>query len=71
MTSTDTYIKQLAESNPLREPTLRSAIQAQELPPGSRGLDAGCGIDFQACARAGGYFFPRSLCPRRRVAGNQ
>ena len=48
MTSTDTYIKQLAESNPLREPTLRSAIQALELPPGSRGLDAGCGIGFQA-----------------------
>jgi len=48
MTSTDTYIKQLAESNPLREPTLRSAIQALRLPPGSRGLDAGCGIGFQA-----------------------
>ena len=47
MTDTDIYIKQLAESNPLREPTLRSAIQALELPPGSQGLDAGCGIGLQ------------------------
>jgi SAM-dependent methyltransferase len=28
----------------LREPTIRSAIQALQLPAGSRGLDAGCGI---------------------------
>jgi demethylmenaquinone methyltransferase/2-methoxy-6-polyprenyl-1,4-benzoquinol methylase len=31
-------------SFPLREPVLRSAIEALQLPPGSRGLDAGCGI---------------------------
>jgi demethylmenaquinone methyltransferase/2-methoxy-6-polyprenyl-1,4-benzoquinol methylase len=35
-------------SNPLREPVLRSANQALELPLGSRGLDAGCGIGLQA-----------------------
>jgi demethylmenaquinone methyltransferase/2-methoxy-6-polyprenyl-1,4-benzoquinol methylase len=35
-------------SNPLREPALRSAIQALQLPSGSRGLDAGCGIGLQA-----------------------
>jgi len=35
-------------SNPLREPVLRSAIQALRLPSGSRGLDAGCGIGLQA-----------------------
>ena len=34
--------------NPLREHVLRSAIQALQLPPGSRGLDAGCGIGLQA-----------------------
>jgi len=28
----------------LREPSIRSAIQALQLPSGSRGLDAGCGI---------------------------
>lgn len=31
----------------LREPVLRSAFQALQLPPGSRGLDAGCGIGLQ------------------------
>ena len=36
------------ESNPLREPLLRSVIQALRLPKGSRGLDAGCGIGLQA-----------------------
>jgi demethylmenaquinone methyltransferase/2-methoxy-6-polyprenyl-1,4-benzoquinol methylase len=46
-TSTDLYIQNLLESNPLREPLLRSIIQTLQLPPGSRGLDAGCGIGFQ------------------------
>jgi ubiquinone/menaquinone biosynthesis C-methylase UbiE len=41
---TDTYANQLLGFNPLREPTIRSAIAALQLPPGSRGLDAGCGI---------------------------
>jgi ubiquinone/menaquinone biosynthesis C-methylase UbiE len=31
-------------SHPLREPVLRAAIEALQLPPGSRGLDVGCGI---------------------------
>ncbi len=48
MTNADTYIQRLEESNPLREPTLRSAIQALRLPEGSRGLDVGCGIGLQA-----------------------
>jgi ubiquinone/menaquinone biosynthesis C-methylase UbiE len=47
MADTDTYIKRLAVSNPLIEPTLRSAIQALQLPSGSRGLDVGCGIGLQ------------------------
>jgi demethylmenaquinone methyltransferase/2-methoxy-6-polyprenyl-1,4-benzoquinol methylase len=34
-------------ANPLREPLLRSIIRALGLPPGSRGLDAGCGIGLQ------------------------
>ncbi len=45
---TNTYIQRLAVSNPLIEPTLPSAIQALQLPSGSRGLDAGCGIGLQA-----------------------
>ena len=32
----------------MREPLIRAAIQALQLPVGSRGLDAGCGIGFQA-----------------------
>jgi ubiquinone/menaquinone biosynthesis C-methylase UbiE len=48
MSDTDAYIQRLLESNPLREPLLRSVIRALQLPPGSRGLDAGCGIGLQA-----------------------
>ncbi|MGD9346381.1 MAG: methyltransferase domain-containing protein [Candidatus Aminicenantes bacterium] len=44
MIDTATYIRQLKESSPLREPLLREIIQAWKLPPGSRGLDVGCGI---------------------------
>jgi ubiquinone/menaquinone biosynthesis C-methylase UbiE len=43
------YFVQVAYvSHPLREPVLRSAIQALQFPSGSRGLDAGCGIGLQA-----------------------
>ena len=38
----------LDASYPLREPVTRLAIQALDLPAGSRGLDAGCGIGLQA-----------------------
>jgi ubiquinone/menaquinone biosynthesis C-methylase UbiE len=48
MTDTAAYIQGLEVSNPLTEPIVRSAIQTLELPPGSRGLDAGCGIGLQA-----------------------
>ena len=47
MTGTDIYIQRLLESNPLRESLLRRIIQEQELPKGSHGLDAGCGIGLQ------------------------
>ncbi|MBA7653520.1 2-phytyl-1,4-beta-naphthoquinone methyltransferase [subsurface metagenome] len=40
----DTYAHKLHLSDFLREPVIRSAIQALQLPSGSRGLDAGCGI---------------------------
>lgn len=48
MTDANPIIQNLLEANPLREPTLRSIIQAIELPRGSHGLDAGCGIGLQA-----------------------
>jgi len=44
---TDLYIQRLAEANPLREPVLRSVVQSLQLPRGSKGLDAGCGIGLQ------------------------
>ena len=40
----DTYERKLYLSDFLREPMIRSAIQELQLPSGSRGLDAGCGI---------------------------
>ncbi len=42
------YIQKLEESNPLRESIIRSAVQTLQLPLGSKGLDAGCGIGYQA-----------------------
>jgi len=44
---TESYIQSLLVSNPLRESTIRAMIEALQLPAGSRGLDAGCGIGLQ------------------------
>ena len=44
----DEYVRLATVFNPLKEPVMRSAIQALQLPPGSRGLDAGCGAGLQA-----------------------
>ena len=40
----DAYAHMLSCADLLREPAIRSAIQALKLPSGSRGLDVGCGI---------------------------
>lgn len=48
MADTGLYIQRLLVTNPIREPLLRSIIQSLQLPFGSRGLDAGCGIGHQA-----------------------
>lgn len=48
MPDTDDYVQMAYVFNPLRERVLLSAIQALQLPSGSRGLDAGCGIGLQA-----------------------
>ena len=45
---TESYIQSLLVSNPLRESTLHAMIKALQLPKGSRGLDAGCGIGLQS-----------------------
>ncbi len=44
---TESYIQSLIVSNPLRESTLRTMIKVLQLPEGSHGLDAGCGIGLQ------------------------
>ena len=43
----ESYIQGLLVSAPLRDSTLRAMIKALQLPMGSRGLDAGCGIGLQ------------------------
>ncbi|MFC1611731.1 class I SAM-dependent methyltransferase, partial [Myxococcota bacterium] len=47
MNDTADYIAKLRVTDPLRQPLLRAAITALELPEGSSGLDAGCGIGLQ------------------------
>ena len=48
MTDASAYIRAGEVFDPLLGPIVRSAIDALRLPPGSRGLDAGCGIGLQA-----------------------
>jgi demethylmenaquinone methyltransferase / 2-methoxy-6-polyprenyl-1,4-benzoquinol methylase len=48
MNDANRIIQNLLQANPLREPTLRAIIQSLQLPHGSHGLDAGCGIGLQA-----------------------
>ena len=44
---TDSYMQNLLVANTLRESTLRAVIETVQLPSGSSGLDAGCGIGLQ------------------------
>jgi demethylmenaquinone methyltransferase/2-methoxy-6-polyprenyl-1,4-benzoquinol methylase len=46
--TTTTCIRRALEAEPLRGSVLRAAVQALGLPPGSQGLDAGCGVGLQA-----------------------
>jgi ubiquinone/menaquinone biosynthesis C-methylase UbiE len=48
MTETVAYVEALEVTYPLVEPVHRAALEALDLPPGSPGLDAGCGIGLQA-----------------------
>jgi demethylmenaquinone methyltransferase/2-methoxy-6-polyprenyl-1,4-benzoquinol methylase len=48
MTDASLYIQNTLQAEPLRQPLLRSVIKSLGLSPGSRGLDAGCGIGLQA-----------------------
>ena len=44
----ESYIQILLVSNPLRESTIRAMLKVLQLPKGSRGLDAGCGISLRS-----------------------
>jgi len=63
MTDTAAYIRSMEVSQPLMEPIVRAAIATLRLPPGSRGLDAGCGIGLQALLLA------ESVGPAGNVTG--
>ena len=52
MDDPNTLIQRLLEGTALREKVICSAIQALELPKGSHGLDAGCGIGLPALSLA-------------------
>ena len=47
MSETGTAIERMEVFNPLIEPIMSSAIRTLQLPAGSHGLDAGCGIGLQ------------------------
>lgn len=76
MADTDFYIQRLLEANPLREPLLRSVIQSLQLPTGSRGLDAGCGIGLQTpllleAVRTGGSVVGLDILPELLAYGSK
>ena len=56
-------INKLDETGPLREPVIRRVIRRLELPEGSEGLDAGCGIGSHTTMLA------EAVGPRGRVTG--
>ena len=51
---------------PLKTPVIDAAIETLHLPPGSRGLDVGCGVGLQAARLAEavgpGGLSPASMC---------
>jgi ubiquinone/menaquinone biosynthesis C-methylase UbiE len=63
MTNDNEYIQKLEVSNPLLEPVVQAAIQGLQLPSGSSGVDAGCGIGQQALLLA------EAVGPAGRVTG--
>lgn len=48
VSDTDYMVRMARTMDPLREPVLRAAIRDLQLPAGSQGLDAGCGIGLQS-----------------------
>jgi demethylmenaquinone methyltransferase/2-methoxy-6-polyprenyl-1,4-benzoquinol methylase len=63
MSDASLIIQNLSQANPIREPVLRSIIRSLQLPAGSQGLDAGCGIGLQA------HLLAEAIGPRGHVTG--
>ncbi len=75
-TETEIYARKLALSDLLREQAIRSAIRALKLPPGSRGLDAGCGIGslsrlLAEAVGSGGHIIGLDLSPEILVIAGE
>jgi ubiquinone/menaquinone biosynthesis C-methylase UbiE len=60
---TKSYIQKLLDSNSLREPVVHEMIRALQLPRGSRGLDAGCGVGLQC------MLFAEEVGPNGHITG--
>ena len=60
---TDNYMQQMEVTSPLLDIPVQSAIKALQLPSGSRGLDAGCGIGLHV------RFFANIVGPTGHVTG--
>jgi SAM-dependent methyltransferase len=76
MTDTEAYVRSLLVTDPLIEPVIRAAIGALQLPSGSQGLDAGCGIGSQALLLAeavgpGGHVTGLDLSPELLAYGTE
>jgi demethylmenaquinone methyltransferase/2-methoxy-6-polyprenyl-1,4-benzoquinol methylase len=56
-------MEQLYLSDPLQRPLLRRVVETIGLPPGSHGLDAGCGVGLQL------PLFAEAVGPRGRLTG--
>lgn len=63
MTDSETYLERLIVANSYREAMLREAAKALQLPFGSRGLDAGCGVGLPTLLLA------EAVGPRGHVTG--
>ncbi|GIX46497.1 MAG: hypothetical protein KatS3mg131_0708 [Candidatus Tectimicrobiota bacterium] len=57
------YVAMLERSNRFREAEVRAAIAALALPPGSRGLDVGCGVGLYT------LWLAEAVGPHGRVVG--
>jgi len=57
MPNTEKYLDRLELSNVLRESVIKTIVDSLQLPPGSKGLDAGCGTGFYTMmlAEAAGF----------------